>query len=407
MAWGVESTTLPEGLPFFAQTYEKTCLVSPVHATLTIPPSSSSEIDFALRTLLIYPRLLCRTPVQFTSVAHVIYPDVYQRFLNILDVINFDLTWVLSTGCVVDVGFHDRLLLSTISPLVALLFLGGTYSAAARINRGSPEVLQVIWNKHLSVMLLLTFLVYSSVSAIVFQTFACEELDDDRIYLRADYRIECDSPRHKGFQVYAGVMTVLYAAGIPAFYGALLFRDRDVLKLDRAHREDPARVTSTAQLWKHYKPSAFYYEVIECARRISLAGLVVFVYPNTAPQIAITLMLTFGFAVLSEAFAPYASRWDAWTSRMSHAVIFMSVYVALLLKVDVSDEQGSSQRVFEAVLVAAHACMILTIVVETVVIAYSLRVEQLELDTPGYKIRPVDYEDNPFATHVHEVERSR
>lgn len=312
--------------------------------------------------------------------------------------INFDLTWVLSTGCVLDVGFHDRLLLSTISPLIALLFLGGTYSAAARFNRGSPDVLQVIWNKHVSVVLLLTFLVYSSVSSVVFQAFACEGLDDGKNYLRADYRIECDSPRHRGFQVYAGVMTVLYAAGIPAFYGYLLFRDRDVLKLEPDDRESPARVTSTSQLWKPYKPSAFYYEVIECGRRISLAGLVVFVYPNTAPQIAITLMLTFFFAVLSEAFAPYASRWDAWTGRMSHAVIFMSVYVALLLKVDVSEEQSSSQRVFEAVLIAAHACMVLTIVVETVVIAYSLRVEQL--DAPVCKIRPVDYEDNPFASHV-------
>ena len=338
--------------------------------------------------------------------ANVIYPEFYQRFLNVLDVINFDLTWVLSTGCVLDIDFHDRLLLSTISPLIALLFLGGTYSAAARFNRGgNPEVLRVIWNKHVSVVLLLTFLVYSSVSSVVFQAFACEELDDDRIYLRADYRIECDSPRHRGFQAYAGFMTMLYAAGIPAFYVYLLFRDRDVLKLEPTDRDDSARVISISQLWKPYKPSAFYYEVIECGRRISLAGLVVFVYPNTAPQIAITLMLTFFFAVLSEAFAPYASRWDAWTGRMSHVVIFMSVYVALLLKVDVSQEQGSSQRVFDAVLVTAHACMIFTIVVETVVIAYSLRVEQL--DVPVFKIRPVDSEDNSFVTHVREKRMTR
>ena len=348
--------------------------------------------------------LLSRAPPQFTSVVNVTYPDIYQRFLNIADVVNFDLSWVLSTGCVLDVDFHDRLLVSTICPLIALMFLGGTYSAAARANRGNSQVLQVIWNKHVSVVLLLTFLVYSSVSSVVFQTFACEELDDGRVYLRADYRIECDSPRHKGFQAYAGIMAVLYAFGIPAFYSALLLRDRHVLRLDPAGREDPARVTSTSQLWKHYKPSAFYYEVIECARRLSLAGLVVFVYPNTASQIAITLMLTFLFAVLSEAFAPYASRWDAWTSRMSHAVIFMSVYVALLLKVDVSDEQGSSQKVFEAVLVFAHVCMVLTIVLETIAIAYSFRVEQI--DSPVCKIQPVDYEDNPFASHVREVERS-
>ena len=71
-----------------------------------------------------------------------------------------------------------------------------TYATATTINRGVPEVLQTIWNKHVSLVLLLTFLVYSSVSAALFKTFACEPVEDVNIYLRADYRIQCDSPKH-------------------------------------------------------------------------------------------------------------------------------------------------------------------------------------------------------------------
>eukprot|EP00903_Cladosiphon_okamuranus_P018661 g17175.t2 len=296
---------------------------------------------------------------QFTSVANVTYPDVYQRLVTGLDVFNFDLSWILSAGCVFNVDFHDQLLLSTIGPIVALLFLGGTYSVAARINRGDPEIVQVIWNKHVSMVLLLTFLVYSNVSSTLFKTFACEELADGKNYLRTDYRIECDSSRHEGLQVYAGLMIVLYTVGIPSLYGVLLFRDMDVLKRDQVDREENARIRSTSDLWKPYRPSVFYYEVIECGRRVLLAGVVVFIYPNTAAQIAVTLVIAFVFVVVSEALAPYASRWDTWLSRMGHAVVFMSMYVALLLKVDVSDERADSQTVFEAVLVAAHACMIL------------------------------------------------
>ena len=55
--------------------------------------------------------------------ANVTYPDVYQRFLDGLDVFNFDMSWVLSVGCVFDMDFHDRLLISTIGPIIALLFL--------------------------------------------------------------------------------------------------------------------------------------------------------------------------------------------------------------------------------------------------------------------------------------------
>ena len=126
---------------------------------------------------------------QFASVANVTYPDVYQGFLDGLDVFNFDLGWVLSAGCIFDIDFHDRLLVSTISPIIALLFLVCSYAVAVYINRGKPESLQNVRHKHVSMVLLLTFLVYSSVSSILFQMFACEDLEDGKKYLRADYRV--------------------------------------------------------------------------------------------------------------------------------------------------------------------------------------------------------------------------
>ncbi|CAN0000660.1 unnamed protein product, partial [Laminaria digitata] len=312
---------------------------------------------------------------------NVTYPDVYQDFLDGLDVFNFDLGWVLSAGCVFDIGFHDRLLVSTISPVTALLFLACTYAAAS---------LQNVRHKHVSMVLLLTFFVYSSVSATLFKAFACEELDGGKNYLRSDYRVECDSSKHRGFQVYAGCMILVYTVGIPALYFGLLFRDREVLRLKEADRgEDPPRITSTSGLWKPYKPSAFYYEVVECGRRILLAGVVVFIYPNTAAQVAVTLMVAFAFILISEVLVPYESRWDTWISRMGHVVVFVSMYVALLLKVDVSDERAGSQKVFEAVLVAVHACMLLAVLVEAVVLSCSLKAGQQQLETPSPRFRPV------------------
>ena len=293
---------------------------------------------------------------------------MYQRFLDALDLFNFDLSWLLSAGCIVDVDFHGRLLLVTIGPIVTLLLLAVTYSIAARVNLGAPEALQIVWNKHVSMVLLLTFLVYSSVSSVLFMSYACEVLDGGKNYLRADYRIECDSRKHRTFQVYAGFMMLFYTVGIPALYGVLLFRDRKVLGQDHRGREDTARVSSISDLWEPYKPSAFYYEVIECGRRVMLAGIVVFIYPNTAAQIAISLLMAFVFVVVSEALAPYASRWDTWLNRIGHAVVYVSMYLALLLKVDVSDERASGQKVFESLLVVAHACLILVVVVETLVI---------------------------------------
>lgn len=41
----------------------------------------------------------------------------------------------------------------------------------------------------------------------VFQTFACEELTEiGKSYLRADLRIDCRTPQHMAYKVYAGIM---------------------------------------------------------------------------------------------------------------------------------------------------------------------------------------------------------
>ncbi|CAM9981073.1 unnamed protein product, partial [Scytosiphon promiscuus] len=127
--------------------------------------------------------------------------------------------------------FHDRLLVGTIGPLVVVGFLGITFWIAMRRNGAASHaaVAEKIRQKHQTALLLLTFLVYSSVSSMVFQTFACETLDDGVEYLRADYRIYCTDTKHKAMEVYAGVMILVYPVGIPLLYAALLYQHRDVL----------------------------------------------------------------------------------------------------------------------------------------------------------------------------------
>lgn len=306
--------------------------------------------------------------------ANVTYPDVYQRFLDGVNVLNFDALWIPSAGCIVDVDFHDRLVVSTIGPLVALALLAGTYTVAKHRNCGSEAALQNVGQKHVSMVLLISFLVYSSVSATLFQSFACEDLDNGKKFLRADYRIECDSSKHQVVQVFAGIMIFVYPVGIPLFYAYLLYKNRRVLESE-VERATNLRVKPISDLWLPYKPERFYYELVECLRRISLTGVVVFIYPNTAPQVAVTLMIAFSFVVVVERLSPYVSKWDARISLAGHIIVFLSMYIALLSKVEVTDLRAASQEVFAGILVAAHICLVLAAVVEASITAYSLRAQ--------------------------------
>lgn len=68
---------------------------------------------------------------QFVDAANATYPGVYQGFLSAIDVINFVLGYMLAAGCLwSDVDFHDRLLVSTLGPLVVAGFLALTFTGS-------------------------------------------------------------------------------------------------------------------------------------------------------------------------------------------------------------------------------------------------------------------------------------
>ncbi|CBJ31472.1 conserved unknown protein [Ectocarpus siliculosus] len=292
---------------------------------------------------------------QYSDVAGVEYPGAYKDFLSVVDVVNLDLGFILSLACVCDTDFYDRLLLTTICPAVVLGLLGCTYLAMG-----------VVKHRHLSVALFIMFVIYATVSYTIFETFVCDPLDDGNSYLRSDYSLTCDTETHTAYRVYAGLMILVYPVGIPCVFGWWLFKHRHELKQEG--RERRAVLKPAADLWEPYKPSTYYYEVVECFRRIALTGFAVFIYPDSSAQVAIVLLLAIVFMVVSEFLSPFARPVEMWLYRTGHYVVFASMYLALLLRVDVSDERNQSQEVFSGVLVIAHAAMLLVVVLQGLLI---------------------------------------
>lgn len=160
---------------------------------------------FVCRSEYVAPALrLCVSSAKFADVANVTYPDVFDKFLQLFDLFNLDFGFWLSAGCLwTNIDFHYRLLMSTLWPLGALVVLYFTYrfaykKANTRFGAASRAADRV-YDAHVSAVLWLTFLVYSTVSSTLFQTWACEQLDDGGDYLRADYTIQCTSTKHHIF----------------------------------------------------------------------------------------------------------------------------------------------------------------------------------------------------------------
>ena len=321
--------------------------------------------------------------VQFATVASITYPAVYEAFLRYVDVFNLNISWILSAGCLIESNFYHSLLVSTMGTLVMAGCVLASHAVRCRgCAANDREARGKIHQRHASVLFWMSLLVYATVASSVFHTFACDDLDNGRSFLRSDHSLECYTTTHKIFMAYAGVMVVIFPLGIPLCYAFVLYRNRGSLKVGVTSEAETAELVSFRELWEPYRSQVYFYEVVECLRRVLLSGVVVFIFPNTAGQVATSLLLAIFTAAVFMALDPYVSRWHTWLARISHAVVILSLYVALLQKVDDVDDDTSSQHVFAYVLVVTNCGLILAVGVEAYGM-FSVALSEMHKPTAG------------------------
>ncbi|CAM9483563.1 unnamed protein product, partial [Laminaria digitata] len=292
-----------------------------------------------------------------------VYPDEYERFVSTMEFSNLDFGFLLSSFCIVKTNFYDRLFIATIGPLILLFAFGCTFTIAKRRNQNSEAAVAIVKHRHLSTILFVTFILYSSVSFTIFQTFICDALDDGGEYLRADFSISCKTEEYTMYVLYAYCMVGIYPVGIPAVFGWWLVWNRRHLK--NPERETTAHLKPFRGLWATYRPSRYYYEIVEYSRRIMLTGAAVFVLPGSSAQIAGILLLAVVFLFISESLTPFDSTYDMWLYRWGNAIIVASMYVALLFSVEVTEDGNPSTHAVAALLISANVILMFAVVVQS------------------------------------------
>ena len=369
---------------------------------------------------VVYPPLIfrfVRLP-QFSEIAGSVYPEEYEAFLSKMAIVNVNIGFLLSNACIITTNFYDRLVLATVGPLVILFACACTFIIAKRRGRsGNSGAAQgdadaLLKKKHLSVVLFIVFFVYSSVSFTVFQTFSCESLDDDKAYLRADYSITCYTKTYTTYQTYAILMVCVYPVGIPACFTWWLVRNRR--QLESVERQSMSDLQSYRFLWGAYRPACYYYEVVECTRRIVLTAAAVFVLPDTAEQVAIVLLLAVVFTFISESLSPFNSKLDMWLYRWGNGIILASMYVALLFKVDLAEDGSRSSSTITVLLIGANVFLLLTVAIQAVLLVKSVYVSNVREDhTPvrgwssGVRVQGTDNVDLDYALELTSVDDDR
>jgi len=247
-----------------------------------------------------------------------------------------------------------------------------------------------IRNQGIFLWLLLTFLIFPSVSTTVFQFFSCEnfrdnEEDDDAsgddkdtaFVLQADYSISCNSPSYRAMRVYALCCLALFPFGIPLTYFVLLFGKRKginpdindatvleqiklpeedksflitagrelgfVRQLVKVHKRDnDPSVSHLSFLFEEYEPRAYLFSVVDCLRKLILSGVIVFLYPGSYTQIGFATLFALVFAKVYSHARPYLEDEDDLIAEISMEALVLFFFLSLMLHV--SNECDNSEN---------------------------------------------------------------
>mmetsp|Transcript_25417 Transcript_25417/g.60555 ORF Transcript_25417/g.60555 Transcript_25417/m.60555 type:complete len:1120 (-) Transcript_25417:137-3496(-) len=159
------------------------------------------------------------------------WPSLFLSFVNALGIFNLSIFQVLQADCIHPNSFYDRLLVNTLLPMSIWAVLG--LSCGIHTLRQKAEDRGETVSGYIGAALLVAYLSLPVTSNTIFDTFKCEAFDagsgNRRNFLASDLRLDCDTDTHRNFQIYAGVMALVYPIGIPIWMAASLYRHRGAI----------------------------------------------------------------------------------------------------------------------------------------------------------------------------------
>ena len=130
---------------------------------------------------------------------------------------------------------------------------------------------------------------------------------------------------------------------------------------------------------RRYEPRCYQFVVFECVRKLALTGLLIFIYPESASQIAIGLLI----AVLAkEVYAqrrPYIEDTDDSLANVGNTQIILVFIASLMLFIKDMDEQdGAPGDIFKGPIFSG--CMVLIGTLVLIATIWTIIVETCEVD---------------------------
>jgi len=242
----------------------------------------------------------------------------------------------------------------------------------------SERRLEVLADRQIRLNLVIFTIVHAPLTMRLLKNLNCQSYGDLNV-LVTDKSINCSSSDWTICAVTSAVFLCIYTIGIPALLLGILIRYQSPIADSRiaalpisgdARDKLKRRWKERAAFFRRkYEECYWYWELIEISRKMILSGLVIFLYPGTATQPLIALLITLVFLLLTTRHAPFKLTSIDILSVVTQCCTALTLLFALASKTTILEELSLSADFIDRALVFL---MVIPIVVSIVIIGHTL-----------------------------------
>jgi len=220
------------------------------------------------------------------------------------------------------------------------------------------------------------FMIHPNITKQFFMVLSCKSIggvaDPGASFMLGDLSEPCHSDEHILFILLLGIpMFLFWVVGIPFFAWIILYRNRSLIQAPVAGTSAVTRArkkifeSQMAFLYRGYKPTRYYWFLVEMARKVALVAISVFFPGALYTQLLLASMLMF-VSILAQIFAqPFENRIPGAVEFLSLGTSFMIFFLANFLFVDTMNDDA---KVVATVLICILVIFFFAVVVAALIV---------------------------------------
>lgn len=264
------------------------------------------------------------------------FPWSFKQYLLYLP--SIDLLGYINIGCTTPYTFYGKFIFAFALIPVLLADVLAIYAVRKSVEG--------IANHCAKMFLMAVFLVYPFCAQSMFQGFSCHRLSETGAYVEADYRISCLSSGYTDVFMPVGKIGIaLFPIGVPLVTLFLLLKNTAGIRDGGPARE------RYLFLVNDYKPGFHFWDTLEMLRKAIITGLLMFFRKGSLLQLFVAITISIGFTSATAWFQPYRDIMPNCFKMGTEMALLFTLILAVLLKVDLADEDISADFVGQMMLV--------------------------------------------------------